>query len=163
MKILKNNYNNIDNYNNIVTMPNPYPRKLICENCQSELEYDKSDLRIGFLGCAHLDCPVCGHENMLDDNENSITLTPNNVEFPTHFWHTSKETGAKDCCNNETIKKYIIDGIRYFRNNKDEFAWYAETGNLHIVIYRFTEDKAYNIVVNKDHYSTEIPFETEDY
>ena len=163
MKVLKNNYNYNKNESNIISTPKPYPRIHICEKCKSELEYDKSDLRMGFLGCMHLDCPICGESNMLDENEFSITLTPNNVEFPTHFWHTSKETGAVDCCNNERIKKYVLDGIQYFRNNKDEFAWYAETGNLHIVIYRFTEDEVYNIVVSKDHYSTEIPFETEDY
>lgn len=163
MKVLKNNYNYNKNESNIVTTSNPYPRTHICENCKSELEYDKSDLRMGFLGCMHLDCPVCGYGNMIDENEFSITLTQNNIEFPAHFWHTSKETGAVDCCNNEVIKENIRRGIEFFRNNKDEFYWYTEFGNLHIGICRFDGDKTYSIIVSNNYYSTEIPFETEDY
>ena len=163
MKVLKNNYNYNKNENNIISTPKPYPRTHICEKCKSELEYDKSDLRMGFLGCMHLDCPICGESNMLDENEFSITLTPNNVEFPTHFWHTSKETGAVETCNNKNVKKYIQEGIEFLRNNKDEFSWFYQSGNLYIEICKLIGDEVYDITVSNNYYSTEIPFEAEDY
>ena len=112
MKVLKDNYTQ-SNINETIENTKPYPRKMICEHCGSELEYEESDLRIGFLGCVHLDCPLCDGENMIEENENTITLTKNNVEFPTHFYHTSKETGAVDCCNNETVKNAINQAIDY--------------------------------------------------
>lgn len=141
----------------------PYPRKLVCEECESELEYEESDMCMGVFGCMHLKCPLCGYENMLDNNEHNINLTVENVEFPTHFWHTSKENGAVDCFNNEIIKKYIKDAIRYFRLNKDEFAWCSGSGNVTIHVYRYTGDEEYYVVASGDYYSTYIPFEVEDY
>ena len=161
MKVLKDNYNEIETIND--TTIEPYPRSLICERCGSELEYEKSDLRIGFLGCAHIDCPCCGAENMIEDNENNIDLTFNNIKFPNHFWHTSKETGALDVCNTEEIRDRIERAIRYFRNNKNEYDWYSSCGNLYVNVHRYEGDEIYDITISNDFYTTEIPFEEEDY
>ena len=164
MKILKNNYNNTTNFAKNDTRFDVYPRKLICERCRSELEYEKSDLRMGALGCMYLDCPCCGYDNMLEENEGSITLTMDNVEFPTHFMHTSISNGAIDCCNNETIKEYIQKAINYFRENKDEYSWGAHMcGNLYINVQRYSGDEDYEIIVSNDFYTTYIPFESKDY
>lgn len=162
MKILENNYkqpNINENDNNIKS----YPRECFCESCRSKLEYEKSDLRIGALGSVYLDCPLCKYENMIEDNENTITLTKDNIEFPAHFFHISKETGAVDCCNEKKIKDSIERAIDFFRKNKDEFDWYTESGNLHISVTRYDGDKEYYVVVTNDYYSTYIPFEDKDY
>lgn len=162
MKVLKDNYKK-DNYIEETKNVEPYPRKLTCVNCGSELEYEEQDIRIGSLGCVYVDCPLCGYDNMLDSHENELTLTVNNVEFPTHFWHTSKETGAVDCCNNEEVKKRIHEAIDYFRQNKDEFYWYASSGNLRVSVEKWDGDGQYEVIVTNNYYSTLIPFELEDY
>lgn len=161
MKVIKNNYNCFDE--NDFDMANPYPRNTICEQCESELEYDESDVRVGALGCAFIDCPLCGYENILLDNEKSVDLTMHNIIFPNHFWHTSKEDGAVDCCNNEEVKKCIHKAINYFRKNKDEFSWRTMYGNLYIDVRRYDGDETYSVIVSKDFYNTDIPFEAEDY
>lgn len=166
MKVLKNNFD--DEKSTIKTNDvESYPRKLICEYCESELEYEESDITIGVLGAAHVLCPLCEYNNMLDGNENDITLTKDNVEFPTHFFHTSTENGAVDVCNNEYIKKCIGEAIDYFRNNKDEFAYFTGTGNSMIHVYRMSSDaiadNEYHIIISNNYYSTYIPFESEDY
>ena len=161
MKVLENNYNQ-DNTNKHEQVE-PYPRKLICENCLSKLEYEKSDLIIGVYRASHLKCPLCGYANMLDGNENDVTLTKDNVEFPIHFNHTSTETGAVDTCNNEFVRECIQNGIDYFRKNKEEFVYYTGTGNTMIYIFRFDGDENYEVVVTNDYYSTYIPFEGRDY
>lgn len=162
MKVLKDNFTT-SNINMAIEKTKPYPRKLVCDNCGSELEYDKSDLRIGFLGCANLDCPLCGRENMIDDSEEAITLTKDIVEFPTHFWHTSKETGAVDCCNDEKVKNAINKAINYFRKNKNEYHWFTATGNLYVDVTRYEGDESYEIMVTNNYYETSIPFEEIDY
>lgn len=162
MKVLKNNYNKV-NAHEIYIQPNPYPRKTECEWCGSELEYEESDLRIGWLGCVYLDCPLCGKETMLDDNENCITLTVDNLEFPTHFHHTCVENGAVDCCDNKHIKEYLHKAIKYFRENKDEFSWFTQSGNLRIEVKRWSGDEVYEIFVSNNFHTTEIPFEEVDY
>lgn len=161
IKVLKDNFNKakIEKEKYI----EPYPRKLICEDCQSELEYDEIDLRMGEYGCVFIDCPICGRDNMLEDNEHSITLTVDNIEFPVHFHHVSTETGAKDICNTGEIKAYLRKAITYFRENKDEFAWYTRCGNLFVSVYRWSGDEMYEVVISKSFYIMEIPFEEEDY
>lgn len=164
MKVLKDNYNE-SSENKVTIQVKPYPRKLICSECRSELEYDESDLKMGFLGCVYVHCPCCGYDNMLEENENTITLTKDNVEFPTHFWHTSASTGAKDCCNDKEIKECIQKAIKYFRENKGEdvYDWYAEYGNLYISVSKYDGDKSYEVTVSNDFYTTSIPFESADY
>ena len=160
MKVLKNNYNHKEN---AVNDKHPYPRKISCSCCNSELEYEKSDLRIGAFGCVYLDCPLCGYEIAIDDNENSITLTKDNIEFPTHFWHTCVENGAVDICDNYNVKNNIERGIDYLRKNEDEYYWMSECGNLHVSIYKWDGDRQYEVLVTNDYYSTYIPFESVDY
>ena len=162
MKVLKDNYTK-SNINEVVENTKQYPRKMLCESCGSELEYEAIDLRIGFLGCAYLDCPLCGRENMIEENENTITLTKENVEFPAHFWHSSTETGAVDCCNNEEVREAINRAIDYFRKNKNEYSWYSCCGNLYVSVNRCDGDEEYWVVVSNNHYETHIPFEKEDY
>lgn len=159
MKVLKDNNKNSKCIREDVVK---YPRKLICDTCLSELEYEEEDMRTGALGCMFINCPCCGRDNLIDD-ENGITLTVDNVEFPTHFFHTSTETGAVDCCNNESVKKAIKDAIAYFRKHKNEFYWFTATGNLYIGVSKWDGDESYEVVVTNDYYETLIPFEREDY
>ena len=161
MKVLKNNY---EPYKEVETQKiESHPRKHICESCSSELEYDKSDLRNGEFGLVVLDCPCCGHNNIFDDHEDTMILTRDNIVFPDHFHHTSEETGAVNACTNEEVKECINKAIDYFRKNKDEFAWYTAFGNLHVTVFRFDGDESYEVVVTKDYYCTDIPFEDRDY
>lgn len=162
MKVLKDNYKEASIKEEVKKI-NPYPRVLVCEKCRSELEYEKSDLRMGALGCMYLDCPCCGYDNMIEENEGTITLTVDNVIFPTHFFHTSNKHGAVDCCNNENVKKEIYRGIDYLRKNRDQFDWMTGYGDLYINITRYDGDENYVVFVSNDYYETYIPFEDVDY
>lgn len=161
MKVLKNNYDCCPEKD--VVEVNPYPRKMVCERCGSELEYEESDVRVGIYGCAIVDCPLCGQDNILDDSEKTLVLTVDNVEFPVHFSHTSTEN-AVDCFNNETIKEYIRKAITYLRKYHDETHYGGHmTGNLYINVDKWNGDEQYEVTVSKDFYDTFIPFEAEDY
>ena len=163
MKVLKNNYNNTSHTEAKKTIVRPYPREWICEDCDSELSYEENDLTMGALGCVYLRCPCCGYENVIEDNENVIDLTKDNVEFPTHFFHTSKEMGAKECCNNTNVKECIQRAIEYFRRNKEEYQWYTQTGDMYLNVNRYDGDESYEVIVSNNYYNTYIPFENEDY
>lgn len=155
MKVLKNNYNTV--------FAEDIEKELICEVCRSELEYEESDIVVGQYGCAFVECPLCGYKNYLDDDKHEVVLTKDNVEFPTHFSHTSEETGAVNCCTNNEIKGYINNAIEYFRKNKEAEHWFCCTGNLYISVTRWEGDENYWVVVSNDHYDTYIPFEAADY
>ena len=158
IRILKDNLNK-EKMNKAI----PYPRKVICDSCGSELEYDESDLYIGEYGCVLVKCPVCGESVILDGNEHEITLNMNNIEFPNHFYHLSTDTGAVDACNTERIRGYIKDGIEFLRQHPDEFYWNISTGNLCMYVHRYEGDGEYCIVLTKDYYEVSIPFEDKDY
>ena len=161
MEVLKNNYQPYKEEN--LKKNNPYPRELTCEKCGSELKYDESDVKVGALGLAYVTCPCCEFNNMIEDNEKTIDLTKDNVEFPSHFFYTSKENCTSDCCNHEHVNNAIKSAINYFRKNKDEFAWMTEFGNLHVTVFRYDDDIEYYVIVTDNYYSTYIPFEYDDY
>lgn len=160
MKIIKNNLEKENITNKAVPF---YPRKHICDNCLSELEYEEDDLHMGFGGCMHIKCPICECENMIEDNEQNIVLTKDNILFPTHFYHFSKEVGSADNCNIDTVRNNVKRAIEYFRLNKDEFAWVSMCGNLLVVVFRYSMDNEYSVFVSNDFYNVDIDFETEDY
>lgn len=160
LKILKNNYNEVANTSSRFE---PYPRKLICHECESELEYDESDMDMGVYGCMHVRCPLCGYNNMLDINEKNITLTKDNIEFPTHFHYSSKDNGAVDTCNNKHVKEWIKKCIESLRYSDDDWVHYIGSGNTMVHIYKHEGDGEYYVCVCGDYYDTYIPFESEDY
>jgi len=151
MKILKNNFEK--------EIVKEYPKKLICENCGSELEYDESDKRVGEYGCVFIDCPLCKYENELE--EEGKTLTKDNIEFPMHFHHTSKETGDVTI-NDDGIKVWIKDCIDDLRTS-NEFATSRSSGDACVIVFKFDGDENYEVIVTRNYYHTFIPFENEDY
>lgn len=160
MKVLKDNFNPKEFK---VKDIEDYPRKHTCYNCYSELQYDETDMAMGYGGYMEIVCPLCGGVNALEDNEHNIKLTPDNIEFPVHFWHTCKENGAVDICNTKEIREYLRKAIDWFRKNKDEYHWHCRTGNLYISVSRFDRDRIYEVILSNNYYEVEIPFEKVDY
>lgn len=155
MKILKNNYNKKEN----VHMQVKEKMKIVCDQCGSELEITEDDTYIGWLGIAFVDCPCCGKEVMTDFP--GITLTKDNLIFPKHFHRCSKDTGAVEV-ENDWIVSEISRAIDYLRIHKNEFAVELGSGDCTIHVYRYSDDSEYHIVVSRDYYETDIPFEGED-
>jgi hypothetical protein len=156
VKVLKNNC--------IESVKKNTPEKITieCDKCGSELEITKEDTHIGWLGAAFVTCPCCGEDTMVEEME-GITLTKDNIEFPLHFIRTNKELRNVSEVASDSIIKEIKKGIEYFRKNKDAYDWYTSYGDLFISMYKYDEDKDYFVLVTKDFYETNIPFEAEDY
>lgn len=160
LKVLKNNHDSSKTILNESIKPKVFT--IICDNCDSELEITKDDTYIGWLGAAYITCPCCGKETLVEEVE-GITLTVDNLKFPNHFLRTNKnERNVKEVCSTEILKE-VKNGIKYFRNNKDEFCWFTCYGDLFIVVFRYSGDEEYYVVITKDFYDTNIPFEKVDY
>ena len=139
-----------------------YPLKTTCDQCDSELEVSEEDIHIGWLGAAFVTCPCCGEETMLDEVE-GITLTVDNIDFPVHFLHTSKDKRYCIDVSSEDIVKEIKRAISYFREHKDEWYRYTMYGDLAIFVHRLEGDEIYAVYITKDFYETDIPFDKADY
>lgn len=155
MKVIKNNTNN-------KLVETPKVLKIQCEHCRSELEITEDDAYVGWLGSKYITCPCCGEESLVIELD-CVTLTIDNIEFPTHFHRTSSVSGKAKEVNADSIKKEIRRGIEYLRQNKDQFEWYVNYGDLFLTIQKYPGDAEYWIIVTKDFYDTYIPFAYEDY
>ena len=154
MKIIRDCYN-------VEVENEPVSKQVECEHCSSVFEYESDDLQIGEFGCAYITCPCCGKRTWMDDEE-GLRLTENNVVFPKHFWHCSVSAGAVHITK-ENINKYIKEGVKYLREHKKEFAYYTGTGDTCVIVFRFSGDSEYQVIVTQDYYETIIPFRADDF
>ena len=165
MKVIQNNYKNQPI--NPHQLPEQTKRvekvKIKCENCGSVLEVLREDTHIGYVGLPYVTCPCCNYEmDVKEFDDDAIDIYASNVKYPTHFTVSSKDFRAIEI-SDEEINKWIQQGIEYFRNNKDEYYWYIESGNTCVHIHRYDGDKEYYVIVSKDYESCEIEFEDDDY
>ena len=158
IKIIKNNYKSQPKKESVKNNK----IRIHCSECDSELEITEEDTHIGWMGTRFINCPCCGEEAMIDELE-GITLTKDNLEFPVHFIRTAKGLRHVVEINSDEIIKEIQRGITYFRENKDEYCWYTSHGDLFLIVFRYSGDEEYFVMVTKDFYETYIPFEREDY
>lgn len=158
MKVLK------DNYNVMKALEEKEPESIItcCDDCGSELEVSPEDMYVGWLGAMHCICPCCGEETMVEQAK-GITLTRDNVQFPKHFYRTTTGMKYVSELTCDEIKERIQEGIDYLRRHKDEDYWSTWSGDTFIIVFNLSNDGEYSVVVSKDFYETDIPFEDVDY
>lgn len=159
MKVIKNNYIDTNMKHDISIK---YPVHMICENCSSELEVTKEDTHIGYLGFRYVTCPCCGEEICVDEFDHTV-VTVDNIKFPVYFIRTNKDLREVVEVDDNKVTEYVKDGIKYLRENKDEFSYFVTTGDVFVVVFRFEDDKNYLVLVTKDFYESYLDFEEEDY
>ena len=155
MEIINNNYKK----NKEIEIR--FPRHHTCENCESVLLIYKEDVKHGFLGQAYVDCPACGKKSYLDIEGLDVDVTIDNLIFPDYFYHFGTDDSHK--LSNEEIKRYIKDGIKFFRENPDNFCYMTGSGDTAVFILNYPGDENYSITVCKGYYETEIKYTEEDY
>ena len=131
-----------------------YPKRHICDECGAELEYDKEDVHIGWMGREYVTCPACGSE---------IVVGKSRVQLPTWkatFHHTSIETGAVNIEDDE-IQTYINRAVKLLcsdEQNPGEF-YVIWTGNFLVVGIKQMD--GVDLYVTKDYWEDSII--TKDY
>lgn len=136
------------------TNKSEYPKRHICDECGAELEYDKEDVHIGWMGCEYVTCPNCNCETMVD----SKRITP--FIWKATFDHVCADTGAVDILDHE-VQKYVNKVAKALCSDEYETGDSAitRTGNL-LVFGRKWEDEV-DIYVTKDYWEDNIS--PEDY
>ena len=160
IKVIQNNFNQSELNKK---EEKPLTVHTFCDHCDSELEVSEEDTHIGWLGAAFVKCPCCGQESMVDELE-GITLTKDNIKFPVHFKRT--KVGLKHVIevHSDEIIKEIKRGIEFLRTSTDNDGyWYTSYGDLFVIVFKDDGDQEYYVMVTKDFYETDIPFEKEDY
>lgn len=126
-----------------------YPKRHVCDECGAELEYDKEDVHIGWMGCECVTCPACDKKTMVGDQR---------VQPPTWkatFHHTSSETGAVDIKDTE-IQVHVKKAIKCLCSGewKPGEPYIAVTGNLLILGIKWED--GVDVYVTKDYWQDSI-------
>ena len=151
IKIIKNNYKIQPNEelikNNKI--------RIHCSECDSELEITEEDTHIGWMGARFITCPCCGEESMVDELD-GITLTKDNVEFPTHYYSFSDGVHIDD----DTVNKWVKECIEEFDpNDENDWCRFTGSGDTMVFVSKLDEDEEYDVYVCKNYYETFIPFD----
>lgn len=126
-----------------------YPKRHTCDNCGAELEYDKEDVHIGWMGCEYVTCPACDKETAVGECR---------VQPPTWkvtFYHTCSDNGVFDVPDHE-IGVYVDRLVKALCSNEYEpgDSMFTCTGNL-LILGRKWEDSV-DIYVTKDYWEDSI-------
>ena len=129
-----------------------YPKRHTCDECGAELEYDKEDVHIGWMGCEYVTCPACDNETMVGECR---------VQSPTWkatFHHTSSETGAVDIKDTE-IQVYIDKVIKNLCSDKWKPGEFCVTGTGNLLVLGIKWEDDIDIYVTKDYWEDSIGLE----
>ena len=126
-----------------------------CQNCRSLLQVEPEDIYVGKHGYKCWRCPCCGEENYTDE---SITLTADNIEYPTHFYLYGD--GAK--ISDEELTKWVRECASHI--DKDCDFWIHSSGDSFVLAYKSDEDLSeVTVVVAKNFGETEVEIPREMY
>ena len=126
-------------------------KRATCEKCGTELEYEDSDIEAREFGCAYIKCPNCGKYILLEDEE-GLVLTPENFNYPQHFYVQNPEESVK--ISDEQINNWIIEICDYFRKHKSESNYICTSGDT--MVLGFRDEDYVDIYVAKNYCETSI-------
>ena len=131
-----------------------HPKRHICDGCGAELEYDKEDVYIGWMGCECVTCPACNCESMVGDKR---VMPPT---WKATFDHVCTDTGAVDVLGHE-VQKYVNKVAKVLCSDEYEpgDSVMTRTGNL--LIFGRKWNDGVEVYVTKDYWEDNIA--PEDY
>ena len=154
MIVLKDKHNRIEQEK---SKPKTY--KITCENCESELEVEDDDIKVGTYGMGYVVCPCCGEKTYPDEFADRFPLTKDNLRFPIHYSSYNKAIRVDD----DTINKWVKECIdRFDPNDENDWLRYAGSRDTMVFVFKFDKDKEYDVYVCKNYYETFIPFNEND-
>lgn len=132
----------------------PYEDKTsyYCDRCGKPLPDEK---REGALGCYWITCPHCNEDNLVEDGEE---LTPDNVEFPLHFFGSKNAVRMSD----EQINKWVRECLG--RLDVENDYTYTGSGDTFVAAFKTDEESsAATVFVCRDYYECDVKIPEEKF
>lgn len=120
-----------------------YPKRIVCEHCGAELEYDRDDEFVGLWGMECITCPECNEDCFISDHR---VESPN---WKTTFDHVNSAT-AKEL-KNEDIQEYIDNCYKFLMNEAKPGDFYM-TGSGDTMVFGFRYEDTVDLYVTRDYY-----------
>ena len=126
-----------------------WPKRVMCDNCEAELEIEESDVFVGELGCYLFKCPCCGREVAIDGIERDTPPT-----FKQTFWHTfvDKSNDTKHIEDDE-VQQMIDKCVNNLISDDVEAGEFSMQGYGDTVVYAFKYEDCIEILVTQDYYN----------
>ena len=126
-----------------------WPKRVLCDECQAELEIEESDMFVGEFGCYLFKCPCCGREVDIDDIERDTPPT-----FKQTFWHThvDKSNDTKHIEDDE-VQRMINHCVNNLIPDDVEAGEFSMQGYGDTVVYAFKYEDCIEIIVTQDYYN----------
>ena len=134
-----------------------WPKRVLCDECQAELEIEESDVFVGEFGCHLFKCPCCGREVAIDGIERDMKPT-----FKQTFWHThvGKSNNTVHIEDDE-VQRMIDKCVSNLISDDVEAGEFSKQGTGDTVVYAFKYEDCIDILVTQDYY--EDTLSKEDY
>ena len=129
-----------------------WPKRVMCDECQAELEVDESDVYVGEFGCHLFKCPCCGREVAIDGIERDTPPT-----FKKTFWHTSVNgnVNAKHISDDE-VQKMIDECVANLVSDDVEAGEFSMQGTGDTAVYAFKYEDCIEILVTQDYWEDSV-------
>ena len=125
-----------------------WPKRVICDECQAELEIEESDVFVGEFGCHLFKCPCCGREVAIDGIERDTPPT-----FRQTFWHThvGKSNNTVHIEDDE-VQRMIDKCVSNLISDDVEAGEFSMQGIGDTIVYAFKYEDSIEILVTQDYY-----------
>ena len=125
-----------------------WPKRVICDECQAELEIEESDVFVGEFGCYLFKCPCCGREVAIDGIERDTPPT-----FRQTFWHTFADKSNNTYhTKDDEIQKMINDCVNNLISDEVQVGEFSIQACGDTVVYAFKYEDCIEILVTQDYY-----------
>ncbi len=125
-----------------------WPKRVMCENCQAELEIEESDVFVGEFGCHLFKCPCCNETTPIDGFDRDTPPT-----FRKTFWHTyaDKSNDTKHIEDDE-VQKMINSCVSDLISDEVQAGEFSMRACGDTDVYAFKYEDCIEILVTQDYY-----------
>ena len=126
-----------------------WPKRVMCDNCEAELEIEESDVFVGEFGCYLFKCPCCGREVAIDGIERDTPPT-----FKQTFLHIydDKSNNTKHIEDDE-VQRMINHCVSKLIPDDVEAGEFSMQGIGDTIVYAFKYEDCIDILVTQDYYN----------
>ena len=121
-----------------------YPKRIVCEHCGAELEYDKDDEFVGLWGMKCITCPECNEDCFVSDHR----VEPPNWKVT--FDHTNSDSAV--AIDDEEIQEYIDKCYAKLTSDEWKPGDHYLTGSGDMMIFGVKYEDEIRVFVTRDYY-----------
>ena len=127
-----------------------WPKRVMCENCQAELEIEESDVFVGEFGCHLFKCPCCNETNPIDGFDRDTPPIFRKTFF--HYSVTKDGTVKSKHIPDNEVQEMIDKCVHRLISEDVEAGEFSVQGRGDTVVYAFKYEDCIEILVAQDYY-----------